>query len=521
MTKTLYLRVEQGVTYATQPSDYGVRLTYSGYSAIGGKYKAVYDARHVNGNDYNDFVELKIAEVTFTRPADLYENLILDTGAHFREATNKWWNIQVPDNFTISNDTGPKPVIDFGKFIGSALPLTRGASHFRSEQLIWDGAAFVSTLGRATADSLSDITAATIKDAFKALMSDKAASLGLGGTLESVMRAQTVASALSSFHDQAALVNEQIFQGIYNDTLTPAQASAIVDGLIREQATQFIKAVESTSGTPKLVSSLLQGAGYLFSYKQDSAGKLGGTDATVYSGDPYAFSANSGFLQSAASVFFIDGGSSSFLYGRDGNDVISGGAGNDFMVGLGGNDVLIGGEGTDTAAYLGNRSNYAITRSSSGITVVDQSNAEMTDQLVGVERIRFRDVSIAYDADGEAGQAYRLYQAAFNRKPDEAGLGFQINDLDQGTTLLAVSANFIASPEFQRTYGAMSNLQFVTQLYRNVLHREPDSSGLAYHTSNLDGGQLRAAVLMGFSESPENQAALIGNIQSGMVFIHQ
>jgi serralysin len=52
-----------------------------------------------------------------------------------------------------------------------------------------------------------------------------------------------------------------------------------------------------------------------------------------------------------------------------------------------------------------------------------------------------------------------------------------------------------------------------------VLHRAPDAGGLAYHTGNLDsGGNSRAQVLVGFSESPENQAALIGVIQGGMAY---
>jgi serralysin len=52
-----------------------------------------------------------------------------------------------------------------------------------------------------------------------------------------------------------------------------------------------------------------------------------------------------------------------------------------------------------------------------------------------------------------------------------------------------------------------------------VLHRAPDAGGLAFHTGNLaTGAASRAATLVGFSESPENQAALIGVIQNGMEF---
>ena len=75
------------------------------------------------------------------------------------------------------------------------------------------------------------------------------------------------------------------------------------------------------------------------------------------------------------------------------------------------------------------------------------------------------------------------------------------------------------SPEFQARYGALNNTQFVAQLYANVLDRAPDSGGLAYHVGHLNAGMTRADVLVGFSESPENQANVIGQIEHGMLFL--
>lgn len=40
----------------------------------------------------------------------------------------------------------------------------------------------------------------------------------------------------------------------------------------------------------------------------------------------------------------------------------------------------------------------------------------------------------------------------------------------------------------------------------------------AFHVNNLTAGMARADVLVGFSESPENQAALIGIIGNGMFY---
>jgi serralysin len=53
-----------------------------------------------------------------------------------------------------------------------------------------------------------------------------------------------------------------------------------------------------------------------------------------------------------------------------------------------------------------------------------------------------------------------------------------------------------------------------------VLHRGADAGGASYWTGHLNAHDLsRAEVLAYFSESPENQAALIGTIQNGMTYV--
>ena len=205
------------------------------------------------------------------------------------------------------------------------------------------------------------------------------------------------------------------------------------------------------------------------------------------------------------------------LTGGPGNDTLRGTAGNDTLTGFGGNDSIDGGAGIDTAVYTGPRSAYTITRTATGYTV--SGGTDGTDTLVNIERLQFSDAKVAIDTSGNGGMAYRLYQAAFNRTPDKAGLGYQITSLDKGASLQDVAKSFIASPEFLSKYGNLNNSAFVTQLYQNVLHRAPDAAGLAFHVNTLNAGTDRAAVLVGFSESSENQAALIGVIQNGMEYI--
>jgi Ca2+-binding RTX toxin-like protein len=202
------------------------------------------------------------------------------------------------------------------------------------------------------------------------------------------------------------------------------------------------------------------------------------------------------------------------LSGGAGNDTISALAGNDRLTGAGGNDGLDGGPGTDTAVFTGARSSYTVTATTTGYTV---TGPDGTDTLSGVERLEFTNETLALDISGNAGQAYRLYKAAFDRVADNAGLKYWISVLDAGSSLTAVANSFIASGEFKLLYGTSpTSEQFVAKLYANVLHRPYDQSGFDYWTSLLNAKQLTTAqVLTYFALSAENDIALVG-VQNGI-----
>lgn len=108
-----------------------------------------------------------------------------------------------------------------------------------------------------------------------------------------------------------------------------------------------------------------------------------------------------------------------------------------------------------------------------------------------------------------AAQVTRLYDAAFDRAPDDAGLTFWTNVLrTDAADLDDVAELFVASPEFRDRYGDTDDSGFVDLLYRNVLDREPDAAGRALWVGALarDDGLDRDEVLLAFSESPEHVA---------------
>jgi hypothetical protein len=138
--------------------------------------------------------------------------------------------------------------------------------------------------------------------------------------------------------------------------------------------------------------------------------------------------------------------------------------------------------------------------------------------VINAERLRFSDHIVALDVAGDAGEGYRIYQAAFARTPETGGLSFWVAALDRGATLHDVASGFVDSAEFKAAYGATpSSAHIVDLFYQNVLGRAGDQAGVSYWTGLLDHGAAVADVLVGFSESAENIARVAPALAHGVV----
>jgi len=116
------------------------------------------------------------------------------------------------------------------------------------------------------------------------------------------------------------------------------------------------------------------------------------------------------------------------------------------------------------------------------------------------------------------GPVSRLYLAAFHRVPDQPGLINWVNYMRAGNTLESVADAFVASQEFQLTYGTLDDTQYVTLLYENVLGRQPDPTGLADWTGQLAGVTTRGQVLIGFSQSPEAISLFVPTLRTTLSY---
>ncbi|HEY4042057.1 MAG TPA: DUF4214 domain-containing protein [Rhodopila sp.] len=128
-----------------------------------------------------------------------------------------------------------------------------------------------------------------------------------------------------------------------------------------------------------------------------------------------------------------------------------------------------------------------------------------------------RTVSTAGDVDNA--EIYRLYQTAFDRTPDAAGLAYWSSILASGASPTQVAQGFVKSAEFQREYGAMSVGDFVSATYQNALHRSPDAAGYQSWISALEGGTSEASVVVGLSDSLESRARTASATHANWVFV--
>lgn len=202
-----------------------------------------------------------------------------------------------------------------------------------------------------------------------------------------------------------------------------------------------------------------------------------------------------------------------------GDDTVIGSAGNDVIKSGAGNDTIDGGAGTDTVQY-NSKDGLIISR-----TAVADGPAYMIkvdgkiDVISNVERIGFGDGStLALDTNaGEnAGSAYRLYKAAFDRTPDNNGLKYWINDLDNGAGLQQVAAGFVASAEFKTLNPGLTQQSIINSLYEHVLHREADAAGFKYWNDSMSNGMTAGDVLLSFSESAENITNTANQLNGGL-----
>ncbi len=178
---------------------------------------------------------------------------------------------------------------------------------------------------------------------------------------------------------------------------------------------------------------------------------------------------------------------------------ISSGAGNDTLVGGGGDDVLQGGR-SDQGQW-----NFFLNAQGQVVAV---HNATETMQLAEL------DVSVpalGFAAAGQGTLTYLslVYDAAFNRAPDLAGLTYWTEGAFDNAQFLK---SFASSAEWNNGLGKLSNADFVDQVYLNALGRTGTATQTADALAQLAGAPdstaARLQVFEAVALSGEHRGAL-------------
>jgi hypothetical protein len=364
-------------------------------------------------------------------------------------------------------------------------PLITGSAEANSVVRVYDGDRLVAET-RADANGLFSVVASVFEDGLnrsvRATATDAAGNISPFSAAVSFHVDATAPVLPTSTMTLAAGGNQPVFSGT-------AEAGTTIQLVRISDATEIGRTVAKTDGTWKIDSVALPNGAY-----EVAAVSVDIADNATSALTRMQFSIDSALNQA----------------GNSGNNRFTPGAGN---------NAIDGGAGLDTVVYSGARADFTIQRGVYGVSVTDKSGKLGSDNLINVERIQFGDTMVALDVDGAAGEVYRLYRAAFDREPDKGGLAYWIKALDTGNfTLTQISQFFLADKEAQALYATNpSDTYFVGKLYDHVLHRPAEGAGFEFWVNGLKQAS-RAEVLAFFSESPENQAQVIGLINNGIEY---
>lgn len=164
---------------------------------------------------------------------------------------------------------------------------------------------------------------------------------------------------------------------------------------------------------------------------------------------------------------------------------------------------VFGGQGNDVLSLQGTVADFGRTATAPSTLVLTANNGSVALEVHDVNVLRFQDRDI-FVLDQQEAQIARLY-TAFDRVPEYQGIEYWMHQHALGRSFDDIASNFTASPEFAAWYGSQDNVGFTNTLYRTVLGREGEASGLSYWATQLEHGMSRANVMLHFTESPENQ----------------
>jgi len=182
-----------------------------------------------------------------------------------------------------------------------------------------------------------------------------------------------------------------------------------------------------------------------------------------------------------------------------------------------GDERFVGGAGVDVLSYELSRSSYEVSKSGNLFVVTDNVGNGGVDVLTSIERLQFKDVKLALDLNGNAGDVVKTLGAVFGataikNHPEYVGLGLTYRDAGmsyQALMALALKAANLTSPE-----------SIVAQLWLNVMRKEGSPSELQPFVQMLKAGTPPEDLGVLAANTAQNltNINLVGLTNSGVVY---
>ena len=176
--------------------------------------------------------------------------------------------------------------------------------------------------------------------------------------------------------------------------------------------------------------------------------------------------------------------------------------------------------GVTTLFYNNPGTNYTVNSNLNSSGVVTVSGSGITDTLVGVQRIKFTDGSLALDLGihQSAGEAVLLLNAAMGSSTlsNQTLLGEAIRFFDSGGTLLQGASGIISTGKVSFS----SNSAFVSTVWQNVMGSPIDQTDLTAFTNDLNHGIFTQASLLALAADTTNNQASVNLVGLATHGIH-
>jgi hypothetical protein len=108
------------------------------------------------------------------------------------------------------------------------------------------------------------------------------------------------------------------------------------------------------------------------------------------------------------------------------------------------------------------------------------------------------------------------YRSTLGRPADPAGRAHWIEVIRRGVAPATVAADFYASDEYHRRVGG-TDRAWIEDLYRELLHREPDAAGASYWVGQLAAGVPRRDAALAFYQSLESRLTRVTGLYQALL----